>query len=93
MDGPQRGIYARLGRPAVSLPNIILGRDVVPELVQDVADAGALTAAIRRLLDEATARQAQISAFGELAELMERGTAEFPRQDPAARVLAHFHAD
>ncbi len=90
MDGPQRGIYARLGRPAVSLPNIILGQNAVPELVQDVPDAGALIAAARGLLDNKKARQEQIDCFGELVALMERGTDEFPRQDPADRVLAHW---
>ena len=90
MDGPQRGIYARLGRPAVSLPNIILGQNPVPELVQDVPDAGALIAAARSLLDNKKARQEQIDCFGELVALMERGTDEFPRQDPADRVLSHW---
>lgn len=90
MDGPQRSIYARLGRPAVSLPNIILGREAVPELVQDLPDAAALGDVVRNLLDNKKARQQQIVCFGELSQLMETGEAEFPRQDPADRVLAHW---
>ncbi|MHA6690478.1 lipid-A-disaccharide synthase [Devosia sp. A449] len=90
MDGPQRGIYARLGRPAVSLPNIILGREAVPELVQDTPDAAALGGVVQNLLDNKKARQEQIVCFGELAMLMESGEADFPRQDPADRVLAHW---
>lgn len=90
MDSPQARIYARLGSPAVSLPNIVLGRAAVPELVQSVPDAAAVLAELRPLLDSKKARQAQIGAFGELSNLMETGEDRFPRQDPADRVLAHW---
>lgn len=91
LDPHQARIYARHGRPPVSLPNIILGRAVVPELVQSVPDSGAMLAAVRLLLDNKKARQDQITAFGELANLMETGEDRFPRQDPADRVLAHWN--
>jgi lipid-A-disaccharide synthase len=91
MDGHQARIYARLGSPAVSLPNIILGRAAVPERVQAQPDADALTAAALGLLDNKKARQDQIAAFGELSNLMESGEDRFPRQDPADRVLAHWN--
>ena len=90
LDPHQARVYSAHGRPPVSLPNIILHRPAVPELVQDVADSGAMVAAVRSLLDDKKARQDQIAAFGELSMLMETGEAEFPRQDPADRVLAHW---
>ena len=90
LDPHQARVYSAHGRPPVSLPNIILHRPAVPELVQDVADAGATVAAVRSLLDDKKARQDQIVAFGELSMLMETGEADFPRQDPADRVLTHW---
>lgn len=90
LDGPQAKAYDKLGRPPVSLPNIILARPVVAELVQDAPDAAALTRAILDLLDNKKARQDQIAAFGELGDLMEQGAEDHPRQDPADRVLSHW---
>lgn len=90
LDAHQARIYAKHGRPPVSLPNIILNREAVPELVQEAPDAEAMGAAVGRLLDNKKARQDQIDAFGELALLMEAGEPDFPRQDPADRVLAHW---
>lgn len=90
LDPHQARIYTKHGRPPVSLPNIILGRLAVPELVQDEADAAPMVSAIRSLLDDKKARQDQAEAFGELSNLMEIGEAGFPRQDPADRVLAHW---
>ncbi|HEV7345307.1 MAG TPA: lipid-A-disaccharide synthase [Devosia sp.] len=91
LDPHQARIYNAHGRPPVSLPNIILQRPAVPELVQDKPDAAAMIAAVRSLLDNEKARQAQIAALGEIAELMEIGEPDNPRQDPADRILAHWH--
>ena len=90
MDSHQARAYERYGRPAVSLPNIILGRSTVPEFVQAPADAVSVAASLGALLDDKKARQSQVEAFGELANLMEIGEPEFPRQDPADRVLSHW---
>lgn len=90
MDSHQAGYYEKLGRPAVSLPNIILAREAVPELVQSEADIDALLSAVQTLLDNKKARQTQIACFGELSELMEHGEPAYPRQDPADRILAHW---
>ncbi|HEY8576279.1 MAG TPA: lipid-A-disaccharide synthase [Devosia sp.] len=90
LDATQARAFEKLGRPVVSLPNIVLGRSVVPELVQDNGDDAALRHAVAALLDDEKARQKQIDAFGELSDLMEQGALEHPRQDPADRVLAHW---
>lgn len=93
MDAHQARGFEKLDRPRISLPNIILGRTAVPELVQSKGDAAAMAGAVLDLLDNKKARLGQIAAFGELAVLMERGTDQFPRQDPADRVLAHWRRD
>ena len=90
MDGHQARVFDQIGRPMVSLPNIILGRPQVTELVQSAPDAAAIVSNLRLLLDSKKARQDQIAAFGELADLMDRGTEDFARQDPADRILAHW---
>lgn len=92
MDGHQAGAYERYGRPAVSLPNIILGRPAVPEFVQAKADASTLQRAVQTLLEDEEARQSQIEAFGELFKLMNEGEPDSPRQDPADRVLGHWQS-
>src|SRR5690606_29177709 len=90
MDAPQARVYRQIGSPAVSLPNIVLARPAVPELVMAAPDIAAIIGATSTLLDDKAAREAQIAAVGELAELMENGEAQFPRQDPADRVLAYW---
>ncbi|WP_171015838.1 lipid-A-disaccharide synthase [Devosia sp. FKR38] len=90
MDAHQARAFDKLGRPAVSLPNIILGRAVLPELVQAGGNADQATAALRALLDSKKARHDQILAFGELSELMQSGEPGFARQDPADRILSHW---
>ena len=90
LDRPQARVFEKLGRPAVSLPNIVLGHPVVPELVQATPDIDALVREVQALLDSKKARQDQIEAFGELSNLMETGAAGHLRQDPADRILAHW---
>ena len=90
MDRHQAKVYAGLGSPAVSLPNIVLRDAVVPELVQPAADVDALGAAVGMLLDHVGARSVQAERFADLVRLMEMGEADDPRQDPADRILAHW---
>lgn len=88
LDGHQARIYARLGRPPVSLPNIILQRTVAPEFVEATLPLEKVGDAVQALLENKKARQDQISAFGELFKLMEDGTPPYGRQDPAEQVLS-----
>src|SRR5262249_27314383 len=53
--------------PWMSLPNLVLGRPVVPELFQDDATGERLAAEALGLLDDAAAQDAQRAAFGEIA--------------------------
>lgn len=52
--------------PWISLPNIVAGRVVVPELLQDDATGERLAAEARRLLAEPASAAAQRTAFAEL---------------------------
>jgi lipid-A-disaccharide synthase len=88
LDAHQTRIFDKLGRPAVSLPNIILGRAVVPEQVSANLTAEAALPLARDLMDNKKARQDQVDAFGELSDFMEAGKPPHGRQDPAERVLA-----
>ncbi|KKC34816.1 lipid-A-disaccharide synthase [Devosia psychrophila] len=90
LDRPQARVFDKLGRPQVSLPNIVLGRAVVPELVQANPDIDAIVREVQALLDSKKARKDQIEAFGELSNLMETGAEGHLRQDPADRILAHW---
>ena len=61
-------VRALIRVPWMSLPNLVLGRAVVPELFQHDATGERLAHEALRLLDEPAAREAQRAAFAELAE-------------------------
>lgn len=88
LDGHQARIYDRLGRPPVSLPNIILGRPVVPEIVAAPLPISVVESLALDLIGNKKARQDQLAAFDELYEAMETGIAPHRRQDPAEQVLS-----
>lgn len=87
-DKGQAKRFARYKVKFVALPNVILDRALVPEVLQTEPDATPLVAELRRLLDgDATATQ--LSGFAEIRALMEHGTPDAPRTDPAERVLRY----
>lgn len=92
MEGPQAREYKRLNHPRVSLPNIILDRDIVPEVLLDRPDPNRLVATAKQLLADPSQRLAQQQAFRTLAQLMADGLPDSPREDPAERVLSHLPA-
>jgi lipid-A-disaccharide synthase len=53
----------------ISLPNIVLDREVVPELIQDDATPESLRAALKPLLLDGPERAAQLGAFEEIDTL------------------------
>jgi len=75
--------------PMVGLPNIVAGREVVPELLfPGEVDASRVGPALRDLLDDRASIDAQLAAFREIRTLMQKGAPEAPLVDPAERVLA-----
>jgi lipid-A-disaccharide synthase len=68
-----------------SLPNIILGRGVVPELLQNACEPIGLGHAVADLLEQPKLRQAQINAFEDMAKIM--GEGEMLPSERAADVI------
>lgn len=72
----------------IGLPNIILDRQVIPEMLFTEPQPEKLADAAAALLDDPEAMAAQLAAFAEIRALMEKGAPEAPLEDPADRVLA-----
>jgi lipid-A-disaccharide synthase len=70
-----------------ALPNAILDRAVVPEVLGTTVDAAALLGPLRGLLDDTAAASRQLEGFRSIRELMEVGAPEAPIEDPAKRIL------
>ena len=73
-----RGILKRI--PSIILTNLLLGENVVPELLQHDCTAEGLAAALVPLLDDTPGRRHQVEAFARLDAIMEIGA-----RAPAAR--------
>jgi len=73
--------------PSVILPNLILGRNVVPEFLQRDCSAENLARELAPLLSDTPERRLQVEAFGELDRMMALGEAA-PSVKAAAVVLA-----
>ena len=73
--------------PSVILPNLILGRNVVPEFLQQDCTAENLARALKPLLADTPERRLQVEAFGELDRIMAIGQSA-PSEKAAAVVLA-----
>lgn len=64
-----------LRTPYFALPNLIAGREIVPELAQGEASIDKITASLAPLLDGVEAREAQLAAFAQVREALGRGSA------------------
>jgi lipid-A-disaccharide synthase len=62
--------------PYIGMPNILAGERLVPELLQDEANPGALAGALLALWRDAAARQRQIEKFHEFHHLLRQNTAQ-----------------
>ncbi len=63
----------RLDIPYVSLPNLLAGRELVPEFLQSDAEPEAMGATLLALLDDAKLRDRQIRGLMELRGVLRRG--------------------
>jgi len=59
--------------PSIVMTNILIGRNVVPEFLQDRCRADLIAPEVGRLLDDPAARAAQVAASDEAATLLGRG--------------------
>ena len=62
--------------PYVGMPNILAGERLVPELLQDEANPGALAAALLALWRDAAARKRQVERFHDFHHLLRQNTAQ-----------------
>jgi lipid-A-disaccharide synthase len=74
--------------PSVVLPNLILGENMVPELLQEAASPQALAAAVAALLPEGPARAAQTQALARLDGLMRLEDGDTPSARAARLALS-----
>lgn len=75
-----------------SLPNAILDQPLVPEILQIEPDSAPLIEAVTKIIADPLVAGAQLEGFARIRALMEAGTPDDPRTDPAERVLAHWRA-
>ncbi len=73
--------------PSVILPNLILGRSVVPEFIQEMVTAQALSGYLLAALAEGPARNSQISGFAEVEAIMAAAGAS-PARNAVSAALA-----
>lgn len=73
--------------PSVILPNLILGRNVVPEFIQEDATAEALSRHLLAALAEGPERQAQLDGFAEVETIM-RSAGPSPAANAVEAALA-----
>ena len=75
-----------LNVPSVVLPNLILGRNAVPEFIQERCTPANLAEALLPLLDDTAERRAQLDAFEDVAARLAIG-GEPPSERAAREVL------
>jgi lipid-A-disaccharide synthase len=82
--------YEQAGRPLVGLPNILLQREFVPEIVGTLPRKTELAYAAELLATNDATRAAQREGFEEIRHLMQEGAPGAPRQDPLDRILSYI---
>lgn len=82
-------IFEKADTRHIGLPNIIAGREVIPEvLFVKTADPEKAGAAVTRLLDDPAARLMQVEVFAGIRALIQKGAPEAPLYDPVERIVA-----
>ena len=79
--------FGLLKIPSVSLPNLLAGRVVVPEFLQQRAEPKAMAQALLELLAAGPARAAQLEEFRSLAGILRQG-ADARAADAVLKLLA-----
>lgn len=73
--------------PSIVLPNLILGRNVIPEFLQERCTPDALAAAVLDILERGIGRQRQIESFDEIALRLALPAGQTPSTRAAAITL------
>ena len=82
--------YIKAGKPMVLLPNIVMNKQVVPEVFPPGNEAQELIKSTLELLENEEKQQTQKEAFKKLHSLMLNGEKEYKRQEASKRVLAYL---
>jgi lipid-A-disaccharide synthase len=82
----------KLGRgllkvPYVGMPNLILGREAVPELLQDDFTPENVSKALAPLLEDGPARETMIRDLAQVRERLQAGNSGLPAADRAAEAV------
>jgi lipid-A-disaccharide synthase len=88
------GLTWALGRHLVKLPhygmvNLVAGREVVPELIQDGFTPESVERGVRALLEDGTARQSMTESLAEVRNMLRGGLAAAPILGHARETAAH----
>ena len=76
----------------IAMPNIVAGREIVPELIQDEADAPHIAATVRDVLETPGRRAAMIADLRAVRAQLGRGGAANRAADIAVEMLNRGHA-
>lgn len=88
-DKSQARLWFKYRVKFASLPNILLDKLLVPEILQLQPDIAELVTTVQKHLDSADGAR-QLKGFAQIRKLMEEGTADDPRVDPAERALKYW---
>ena len=89
-----RSQWSRIGKYKIrfaSLPNILVGDELVAEFLGPQARPAEVIAELTRLLADDSEMEFQRQGFRRIRTGMEQGAPDAPLVDPAERVLAHMH--
>jgi lipid-A-disaccharide synthase len=89
-DGAQWRRVSKYKMRFASLPNILVGSELVPEFLGTKLRTPEVIGELERLLDNPAEMERQRDGFRRIRAGMEKGAPEAPLVDPSERVLAHL---
>jgi lipid-A-disaccharide synthase len=90
-EGAQVKMFKKATTRFIGLPNIIAGKEVIPEvLFAHKGQPNKLADAAIELVNSRQALADQAAGFRQIRSLMEKGAPEAPLQDPVERILARI---
>ena len=75
--------------PHIGMPNVLAGKEIVPEFIQHRADPRAIAGAVGRLIQDSTARQQMIDQFDRIMQQLGEGGAS---QTAAHEIVAELNS-
>ncbi len=74
--------------PHLGMPNVLAGREIVPEFIQHRAEPSAIAHAVLRLMEDETVRRKMLAGFDEVIAKLNKGGAN----EPAAKAILNLLA-